>query len=336
MRILTVLSMLCCAAAQAHEIGTTRVSVVFTPERMFEAEIVTDAESLVEKMSAAPVPLAQLDKAFRKRVTAAFDGVESEPEIEYAVAEKTATIRLRGAVPEGARQFTWSYGWTFTPYSLAIRPGPGADASTQWLEGKQVSEPFDLSAVRRSGRFSTAWRYVVLGFTHIVPHGLDHVLFVLGIYLLSRKWRDVLWQVSAFTAAHSITLGLSLYGVVSLPAAIVEPLIALSIAYVAIENMFLKDLKPRRVALVFAFGLLHGMGFAGVLRELGLPEGEFVTALLTFNLGVEAGQLAVIASAALAVGWWANRPWYRSWVAAPASAMIACVAVYWTVERLAS
>ena len=128
------------------------------------------------------------------------------------------------------------------------------------------------------------------------------MLFVLGIYLLSGRAARVLWQVSAFTVAHSITLGLSMYGVITVSPAIVEPLIALSIAYVAVENIFVSELKSWRVALVFAFGLLHGMGFAGVLQELGLPRSEFVTALLTFNLGVEAGQLAVIGAAFLLVG----------------------------------
>src|SRR5204862_4443520 len=111
-------------------------------------------------------------------------------------------------------------------------------------------------------RFGLARRYFALGFTHIVPGGLDHVLFVLGVYLLSGRARSILWQVSAFTVAHSITLGLSMYGLVSVSPRIVEPLIALSIAYVAVENILLSDLKAWRVVLGFAFGLLHGMGFA--------------------------------------------------------------------------
>jgi hypothetical protein len=106
---------------------------------------------------------------------------------------------------------------------------------------------------------------------------------VLGLFLLSGRLRTVLAQVSAFTVAHSITLGLSIYGFITVPSAVVEPLIAVSIAYVALENMLLSDLKPWRIALVFAFGLLHGLGFAGALRELGLPRAEFMTALLTFN-----------------------------------------------------
>ena len=129
--------------------------------------------------------------------------------------------------------------------------------------------------------------------------------------------------------------GVSMYGLVALSPRIVEPLIALSIAYVAVENILLSDLKAWRVVLVFAFGLLHGMGFAGALKELGLPRSEFVTALLTFNLGVEAGQLAVIGAAFMLVGWrCANRVWYRSCIVVPVSTLIACTAVYWTIERL--
>jgi len=119
------------------------------------------------------------------------------------------------------------------------------------------------------------------------------------------------------------------------PPRIVEPLIAVSIAYVAIENLVLSTLRPWRVALVFAFGLLHGMGFAGALKELGLPRSEFLTALVTFNVGVEGGQLAVIVAAFVLVGWYCGRqPWYRWRIVIPASALIACTAVYWTVARI--
>ena len=126
-----------------------------------------------------------------------------------------------------------------------------------------------------------------------------------------------------------------MYGVVAAQPRIVEPLIALSIAYVAIENIFRSELKSWRVALVFAFGLLHGMGFAGALQELGLPRSEFVTALLTFNMGVEAGQLAVIGVAFMCVGWHCtNRAWYRRRIVVPMSTLIACTAIYWTIQRL--
>jgi hydrogenase/urease accessory protein HupE len=247
-----------------------------------------------------------------------------------------ATIHLRGLVPQRARSFTWNYGWTFASYAMIVRHEPSENPATQWLEGGQTSAPFAVTApAPPSDRLRTGWRYLTLGFTHILPHGLDHMLFVLGIYLLSRRSKSVFLQVSAFTVAHSITLGLSMYGLVSVSPRIVEPLIAISIAYVAVENIFLAELKSWRIALVFAFGLLHGLGFAGALKELGLPRSEFVTALLTFNLGVEAGQLAVIAGAFLLVGWhYSNRIWYRRRVVVPVSMMIAVTAVYWTLERL--
>ena len=190
----------------------------------------------------------------------------------------------------------------------------------------------DIAGTTRSAVFG---QYLVLGFTHIVPKGLDHMLFVLGLFLLSTRLSPLLWQVTAFTLAHSITLALSMYGVIALSPAIVEPLIAASIVAVAVENLFTARLHTWRVFVVFGFGLLHGLGFAGVLTEIGLPRDEFVTGLIAFNVGVEGGQLAVIALAFLAVGYWfRNRPWYRRRVVLPLSALIALTGMYWMVERL--
>ena len=109
---------------------------------------------------------------------------------------------------------------------------------------------------------------------------------------------------------------------------------AFIIAYVAVENLVTTELKPWRVVLVFAFGLLHGMGFAGVLAELGLPRSEFLTAVVTFNMGVEAGQLTVISLAFAGVVGVVQKEWYRRRVAMPLSILIAAVGLFWTVERL--
>lgn len=313
------LTLLLAIAAQAHEIGTTRITANFPEGRTYNIEIVTDAASLAEKWQGG-------EEQFLRRVDLQFDGAGASP----TMSQTPTGIRLTGAVPQGAKTFTWKYGWTFTAYSFQ------AGAKTIWLEGGQTSEPIELAQVAtHSSRWRIAGQYLALGFTHILPYGLDHVLFVLGLYLLSSRTRSLLMQITAFTVAHSITLGLSMYGLLKVPSTIVETLIAVSIAYVAIENLFLSELKPWRIALVFCFGLLHGMGFAGVLTELGLPPSEFLTALLTFNVGVEAGQLAVIAIAFLAVGWhWSQRAWYRARVVVPASMLIACAAVYWTIERV--
>jgi hydrogenase/urease accessory protein HupE len=351
-----VVALLCGIAARAHEIGTTRVSVLFQEARTYDIEIVTDAAALVEKLEAAAGPrknrrsgahlqslLSSFDDTFRRRVKIAFDASDVRPAIAYSVttgidgaSAAVATIRLTGPIPPDAHTFTWTYAWTFASYAMTVGGAAPENRATAWLEGGQSSEPFALASPGRLvDRLGSARRYLTLGFTHIVPHGLDHMLFVLGIYLLSGRARSVLWQVSAFTVAHSMTLALSMYGVVAVSPGIVEPMIALSIAYVAIENIFLSELKSWRVLLVFAFGLLHGMGFAGALKDLGLPRSELVTALLMFNVGVEAGQLAVIGAAFTLVGWHcANRDWYRSRIVVPVSALIAITAVYWTIERL--
>ncbi len=317
-------------AAGAHEIGTTKAAMQFSADGSYVLEIETDAAPLLEKLGARAEELAGYDEAFRGRVALAFDGEATRPAIAYRLlADGGAVVRLTGPVPVGAKAFTFRFGWVFSTYSLQV------GGQTVWVEGGEMSAPLAVGVTPPASRWRVAWRYLALGFTHIMPYGLDHVLFVLGIYLLSNKARSVFLQVTAFTVAHSITLGLSMYGVVRAPASLVEPLIAVSIAYVAIENLFLSELKPWRVGLVFGFGLLHGLGFAGVLTELGLPRGEFVTALLTFNLGVEMGQLAVIGTAFLLVGWHcADRVWWRGRVVIPASALIACAAIYWTVERV--
>jgi hypothetical protein len=176
-------------------------------------------------------------------------------------------------------------------------------------------------------------RFTGLGFTHILPHGLDHILFVLGLYFLGSGWRVLAAQITTFTIAHTTTLGLAAAGLVRVSPAIVEPLIALSIALVALENIFRPRIGPTRLIVVFAFGLLHGLGFAGVLSELEMPADQFFTALLAFNVGVDFGQLAVLALAFLTVGWFHQKTWYRPALAIPACSLIAATGLYWTLER---
>jgi len=177
--------------------------------------------------------------------------------------------------------------------------------------------------------------YLQLGFEHIVPLGLDHILFVLSLYLLSPKLKPVLLQATAFTVAHSITLGLTMYNVITPNSYWVESLIAFSILLVAVENIYSSKLRGSRIAIVFLFGLLHGMGFANALGQLGLPEKYYLTSLVLFNVGVELGQLVVILSAFLLFGkWFGDKPYYRKYIVIPLSFMIAVIAAYWTITRL--
>lgn len=248
---------------------------------------------------------------------------------------RDSVIELEGTLPGGAQALVWA--WPERYGSSVVRLStPGSEtALTSWLRAGQVSESFRITGVvAPASTMQVVSDYIVIGFEHILPLGLDHILFVLGLFLLSIKLAPLLWQVSAFTLAHTLTLGLSVYGVVNLPPSIVEPLIALSIAYVGIENCLSSELKPWRVLLVFLFGLLHGLGFAGVLGEIGLPEGEFLTALISFNVGVEFGQLAVILLALLVVGWCRHKDWYRQAIVIPGSMVIAAAGLYWTWERV--
>ena len=177
--------------------------------------------------------------------------------------------------------------------------------------------------------------YIKLGFQHIIPLGIDHILFVLSLFLLNPKLKPVLLQATAFTVAHTVTLGLSMYQVINPPSYIVEPIIAISIMYVALENILSSNLKPSRIGIVFLFGLIHGMGFASVLSGLGLPQKSFLSSLLMFNVGVELGQISVILVAYfLLAKFFGNKPYYRKYIVIPISSVIFLIATYWTIERI--
>lgn len=192
-----------------------------------------------------------------------------------------------------------------------------------------------VGELEKLSKTEAAALYLKLGFMHILPLGFDHILFVLSLFLLSPKLKPILWQATAFTVAHSITLGLAMFNVITPSPGIVEPIIALSIMYVALENIISPSLKKSRIGIVFLFGLIHGMGFANALGELGLPKNSYLTSLVMFNVGVELGQIAVILGAFLLFGkWFGNKPYYRKAIVIPLSILITLMAGYWTVERI--
>lgn len=177
--------------------------------------------------------------------------------------------------------------------------------------------------------------YTLLGIQHIIPGGIDHILFIVGLCLLSTNIKTILWQATAFTVAHSITLALSMKNIIVAPGQLVEPVISLSIAFVAVENMITRELKPWRIIIIFLFGLIHGMGFASALNEIGLPQDKFFLSVLAFNAGVEIGQVMVIVAVfALLIKPLGAKLWYRSRILAPVSLCIAGVALYWTIARM--
>ena len=246
---------------------------------------------------------------------------------------RTTTLTL--TTPRSPNIETVQFGWA-AGYGTLILRQQGVDLPfTGYLSGGETSPQIPLIGQSApKGGFATFAEYIPVGFDHILPKGLDHILFVLGLFFLSTHLRPLLWQVSAFTLAHTVTLAAGALGWVTVPGSIVEPLIAASITYVAVENILSDRLSRWRPAVIFGFGLLHGLGFASVLGEFGLPEDQFIPALIGFNVGVEFGQLTVIAIAFLAVGlWFRNKPWYRARISIPASMIIAAIGAYWVIER---
>ena len=357
------------ASAQAHEMRPAIVTASFDRSGDVEIRIALNLEAQIagigpEHSSTAQsgnAPLydrlramsaAALEKAFAPvagdlvdALHISFDGARTKlrlEKVEIPSSGDTALARssvliLRGTAPPGAKTMTWMADPRFGENVFRVARNDAAKPFySVFLSAGETSRAIPLNGAIEQKPWSGFVKYVTIGFEHIVPKGFDHILFVIGLFLLSPNLRPLLWQVTAFTLAHSVTLALGIYGLVSVSSAIVEPLIAASIAFVAIENLFTDRLQRWRPAVVFAFGLLHGLGFAGVLSEIGIPRDQFVTALIGFNIGVEFGQLAVIAACFLGVGlWFRRRHWYRRAITMPASVMIALVATYWFAERIA-
>lgn len=350
--------------ASAHDFSITDVIAVFKADGSYTVEITCDLDALALGVGGAHAPeelaaelralspekleqrLAELRALFGRRVRIRFDGHPAEfgvsfPDSALPAAPDAArlflgqTARLSGRVPREAREATVFLSRAFGPVRLVLVHQRHGGVFREMLAEGQESRPFPLldRGEEPMSRPVVAWQYLRLGFEHILPKGLDHILFVTALFLLSTRLRSLLWQVTAFTLAHTSTLALAMCGIVTLPSSVVEPLIALSIAYAAVENLMTSELRAWRPAMVFGFGLLHGLGFAEVLTELGVPRGEFTTALISFNVGVELGQLAVIALALVLVGWWRRRAWYRARIVIPASAGIAAIGLYWAVQR---
>lgn len=178
------------------------------------------------------------------------------------------------------------------------------------------------------------WRqassFVVLGIEHILT-GYDHILFLISLLLVGSSLGNLLKMVTAFTVAHSVTLSLSVLNIVSLPSSLVESVIALSIVYVAAENLWRQEIKQRWL-IAFAFGLIHGLGFAGILQEINISGSNLFLYLASFNIGVEVGQAIIVAVAFLVLRALPKRPWVKN-LQSLASFSLVIVGVFWFVQR---
>ena len=255
------------------------------------------------------------------------------PEIGDIEVIRDSTIELSFKnLQEDTYQFYWDEN--FGSVILRVNSNDQSELHTEIITKESLSSTFNINEDQLN-IFKTITDYIVIGFEHILPKGLDHILFVLALFLLSTKFKPLFFQVTYFTIAHSITLFLGVLNIVNISPNIVEPIIAISIAYVAFENLFTNKLNKARPFVIFIFGLLHGLGFAGVLTEIGIPDDLFITSLVSFNVGVELGQIAVILIAYLLLALpFGKQKWYDARITKPMSLVIACVGLYWFIERI--
>ena len=255
--------------------------------------------------------------------------------------ERTNThteLHTAGRIPNGADSVSVQFSPLLSDVQLTvIRPKHDLVSNNEFSENFKVTISESESSHTISPSIKVIKDYIVQGFVHILPRGLDHILFVLVLFLFAKSFSTLLWQVSAFTLAHTITLALGIYGIVQLPSSIVEPLIALSILYVAVENVYRAKsttVSHTRMPVIFAFGLLHGLGFASVLSDVGLPENQYALSLISFNIGVELGQLSVIVIAFLCLAPIMKKQWYQPTVVKALNIGIAITAAYWVIKRV--
>ena len=281
------------------------------------------------------------------------DGIPVSPEITFAQwgTEWTQYFDNR---PDTFKRMVWNLRWDYGSAKGDLElfwhePDDGPSLALATVSNNRElplvtvsqGEVYSLASIDGSGKTapvptehgSSFFNWLKQGFLHVIPAGLDHILFILGLFLLSPKLKHLLTQSLVFTLAHSITLGLTVAGKIPFHSNIIEPLIALSIAYVAIENLFLNEPKPWRLALIFALGLLHGMGFGSVMSELPMDPSQLVVPIIGFNLGVEAAQVSILLIALGVTFWWNQKKEYQ-WFRIAASLAIAATGLVWTVQRI--
>jgi hypothetical protein len=305
------------------ELGQDRLHLVFrtfTPSRAQKSDYFDGSTSNLSTFTfVAALPVSTAPLTLEVPIAAPVDYP-----IAYTVQIPAAHVSVTRWLEDGMHR-SEPFEWSTKVLSAAAGAAPAHAPATA------AAATFDPNAMSWSAQLVL---YLRLGFQHIVPEGADHILFVLGLFFLGITWRKLLTQTTLFTIAHATTLFLSTYGILRLPSRIVEPAIALSIAWIGIENVVRPRLGPGRLAVVFCFGLIHGLGFASSLSDVPFPRHDFLVALLGFNFGVDFGQLFVIAVAFLAVGRFRNRPWFRARIAVPCSLAIAAVGLFWAVQRI--
>ena len=236
------------------------------------------------------------------RLTVAANGVTLTPQWSSAViVADRQSLKLAVRYPMSGRAGTVAVTAVLFPYDpqhqTFLNIYEDRSLTQAILDGGRTR--FEYFAGTRQGAFAVVQKFLPAGIHHILV-GPDHLLFLVGLLLLGGTVRQLAVIVTSFTVAHSITLSLAALSIVSPPARIIEPAIALSIVYVGADNLLIRDGRDVRAWIAFAFGFIHGFGFANVLREMELPARALGWSLFSFNLGVEAGQLLVVGVVATA------------------------------------
>lgn len=263
------------------------------------------------------------------------DGVELKARFTCAAAPRAWSVELRylEQLSHGHRQLASLEAGGASADAVAfaasrtlrLTPGASPATSSAALGGRPIPRPGSPPAPDLGALF-------LLGIEHILT-GYDHLVFLLGLVLVGGRWRALVGVVTAFTLAHSITLALASLKLWSPGARLIEPAIALSVAYVGVENFFVKDAEGRW-RITFPFGLIHGFGFAGALGEINLPRAQIPQALLLFNLGVEAGQLAAMLPILGLLALLRRSSWFSRHGVRVLSAVIVAAGLFWFVARL--
>jgi hydrogenase/urease accessory protein HupE len=331
-------------AARAHTTGTTAFAAITVQGQTVRYVLTLSAEAMQAVWTAPGGDIGSLAGIVAQHVV--------------IVANDTACVAVPGSVqpPSPTRPtivvtVDYACAGRMQPLSLTdnLFDVLGADhhtlATVDWPGGREqlVFEPDrreahlalgaeTIASPERGSAESSPIAFFRLGVEHILT-GYDHILFLLALILRGGRLRSLIGIVTAFTIAHSITLALAVLGVVVIPSWFVEPVIALSIAYVALENIFRSNAPSRRWAVSFVFGLVHGFGFAGALLELGLPPSGLVGSLLFFNFGVEAGQAMIVAALFPILLWLCRFAWERRAVTA-ISVVVFVAAMALVIERV--
>lgn len=359
MRALLIgLLLLCSTTLNAHNMPISVVHIFFDEDGNFTISMRFDVDSLSSLAMPDDPELLDLYIQYSRgrlandaedeietiarhilaQVRLSFDGLVVTPElVSLDIGQPTDASReqqatLRGNVAPGRTRCRWLGNPCLKTVNLQIE---SATVPGTYME---IVQDYSDSAVYTgvpSNRIDVASAYFVNGILHIVPLGLDHILFILGLFFVIHSRSALLWQVSSFTVAHSITLGVCSSGWIPPDwlQVSVEPLIALSIAFVGFENCFAEKMTKWRPAIVFSFGLIHGMGFAGVLGDIGLPEYFFWIALLSFNIGIEVAQLLILACAGLLLCCFMKKSWYRIGIVLPCCIAIGMSGLWMFIER---